>query len=355
MSRMRRTVLLATDGVADVRADAISRALNQVCKNIRFAAHTLPLNLGQGPISNPTTYQRIAHVTRPLLNDHALVLIVTELPYDNNYFFDSDDNIIIASAWGWESLTNLPRSNGLVGFIINVLAQDLDNSFQHDVNTGCVYDFLWDKRGVDAHLRSGLICRDCLARLRARAEEKPTSRLNNFDCTLAQGLEDLTTLLDEVAIASKREVDVLARWQTKAGVAQDFDVFLCHNSDDKPSVRRLYQALKERKVVPWFDEEHLRPGRPWQAELEATIPRIRSAAVIVGPNGNGPWQDVELAAFLREFVDRACPVIPVLMKDAGATPPLPIFLRAFTWVDFRKNKPDPWKQLLWGITGTKPP
>ena len=131
--------------------------------------------------------------------------------------------------------------------------------------------------------------------------------------------------------------------------------FSVTNSDDKPSVRSLYQGLCKRRVVPWFDEEHLRPGQPWQRELETRIPQIRTAAVIVGPNGRGPcWQDVELDAFLREFVNRACPVIPVLLRDAGAAPALPIFLRAFTWVDFRKASPDPWKQLLWGVTGTKP-
>ena len=49
--------------------------------------------------------------------------------------------------------------------------QQLDDSVRHDENTGCVYDFLWDKRGVDARLRSGLMCRDCFARVHARAEE----------------------------------------------------------------------------------------------------------------------------------------------------------------------------------------
>jgi TIR domain len=260
---------------------------------------------------------------------------------------------MIASAWGWDTLTNLPRTNGLAGFIASVLAQDLDDSVRHDENTGCIYDFLWDKQGIDARLRSGVVCRECYARLRQLAEI-PGRRLDNFDCSIAEGVEDLTILLDEIALASKREVDVLVRWQTKAGVSQEFDVFLCHNSDDKPSVRLLYEGLRDRGVTPWLDEEHLRPGQPWQRELEATIPRIKTAAVVVGPHGRGPWQDVELDAFIREFANRACPVIPVLLGDAGAAPPLPIFLRAFTWVDFRRDRPDPWRQLLWGITGTRP-
>lgn len=354
MATHQKSVLLATDGTLNINVGALASALNHVCKHIRFAAHALPLDLGKGPITNPATYERIAPITKPLLRDHSLILIATDLPYDNNYFFDSDGSVVIASSWGWDSLTNLPRTNGMVGFVASVLAQELDGSARHDENTGCVYDFLWDKRGVDARLRSGVVCRDCFARVRSRAQQQPTAKIDWFDCAIADGMEDLTTILDEVSQASKREIDVLARWQTKAGVAQDFDMFLCHNREDKPSVRQLYEGLIERGLSPWFDEEHLRPGQPWQRELEATIPRIKTAAVIVGPHGEGPWQTVELDAFLREFVSRGCPVIPVLLSDAGATPTLPLFLRSFTWVDYRRSVPDPWSRLIWGITGARP-
>jgi hypothetical protein len=56
---------------------------------------------------------------------------------------------------------------------------------------------------------------------------------------------------------------------------------------------------------------------------------------------------------LREFVRRGCPVIPVLLRRSGEVPALPVFLSAFSWVDFRLKKPDPWSRLLWGITGIR--
>jgi len=74
----------------------------------------------------------------------------------------------------------------------------------------------------------------------------------------------------------------------------------------------------------------------------------------VGGAGVGPWQEQELNAFLREFVARRSPVIPVLLPDAPATPKLPVFLRAMTWVDFRVAEPDPFERLIWGITGQRP-
>jgi hypothetical protein len=42
-----------------------------------------------------------------------------------------------------------------------------------------------------------------------------------------------------------------------------FDVFLSHNSKDKPTVRQLARALQARGLKVWLDEEQLVPGRPW--------------------------------------------------------------------------------------------
>ncbi len=54
---------------------------------------------------------------------------------------------------------------------------------------------------------------------------------------------------------------------------------------------------------------------------------------------------------LREFVNRHCSVIPVILPNCTEIPRFPIFLRGYTWVDFRKKIPDPLDRLIWGITG----
>ncbi len=132
-----------------------------------------------------------------------------------------------------------------------------------------------------------------------------------------------------------------------------FDVFLCYNSQDKPEVREIALKLKEQGLTPWLDEWELRPGFSWQELLEEQIEQIKSAAVFVGSSGLGPWQQREMRAFLDEFVNRSCPVIPVLLKDAPQKPQLPIFLKAVTWVDFRHSESNPMGRLMWGITGIK--
>ncbi|MGK7910249.1 MAG: TIR domain-containing protein [Synechococcus sp.] len=132
-----------------------------------------------------------------------------------------------------------------------------------------------------------------------------------------------------------------------------FDVFLCHNSRDKPQVKEIGLQLRQMGLRVWLDEWELRPGLPWQPALEDCIEEIGAAAVFVGPDGIGPWQDIEIQAYLREFVRRRCPVIPVILERVGDPPRLPLFLRGHTWVDFRKSEPIPLHQLYYGITGDR--
>jgi Cdc6-like AAA superfamily ATPase len=134
-----------------------------------------------------------------------------------------------------------------------------------------------------------------------------------------------------------------------------FDVFLSHNSHDKPSVRELGELLKKRGLTVWLDEWELVPGRPWQEALEDVIVTTRSAAVLVGSEGIGPWQTPEMRAALSQFVEKGLPVIPVLLPNAPSRVDLPLFLQNFTWVDFRGGfSSDHIDRLIWGITGNKP-
>jgi TIR domain len=161
-----------------------------------------------------------------------------------------------------------------------------------------------------------------------------------------------TNEMDQVADIQRERETAQSILQGKIATS-DFDVFLCHHGVDKTIIKQIGEQLKGQGILPWLDEWELRPGLPWQRLLEEQIKQIKSAAVFVGKNGIGPWQEQELAAFLRAFVKRGCPVIPVLLEDALQTPELPIFLEGMTWVDFRVREPDPLQQLFWGITGVR--
>jgi hypothetical protein len=145
--------------------------------------------------------------------------------------------------------------------------------------------------------------------------------------------EHLTPIRESVVQEMDRSADAQRDLSTVASILQgkiatgDFDVFLCHNGKDKPKVKEIGGKLKEEGILPWFDEWELRPGLSWQQQ--------------------------EIEAFLRQFVKRGCPVIPILLPDAPRKPRLPIFLEGLTWVDFRIQEPDLMERLIWGITGER--
>lgn len=52
---------------------------------------------------------------------------------------------------------------------------------------------------------------------------------------------------------------------------QSLQVFLCHSSQDKAFVRKLYQRLTDDGFAPWLDEENLIPGQNWQQEISKAV------------------------------------------------------------------------------------
>ena len=120
--------------------------------------------------------------------------------------------------------------------------------------------------------------------------------------------------------------------------SEKYDVFLSHNSQDKPAVEALARQLSERGLTPFLDRWCLVPGDPWQEAIEEALLASTSCAIFIGPGDISPWHHEEMRAALdRQARERTFRVIPVLLP--GATRPderdLPLFLKSRTWVDFR--------------------
>ncbi|MCY7323872.1 MAG: toll/interleukin-1 receptor domain-containing protein, partial [Phormidesmis sp. CAN_BIN36] len=128
-----------------------------------------------------------------------------------------------------------------------------------------------------------------------------------------------------------------------------FDVFLCHNSADKPTIRAIAAQLQQHNISCWLDEEQLPPGCHWLDTQERDMSQLKAVAVFVGGNGIGKWQRIEISIFLQRFVEHDLRVIPVFLADAPPETEMPMFLKLFTWVDFRRTAPDPMQLLIQGI------
>jgi hypothetical protein len=153
----------------------------------------------------------------------------------------------------------------------------------------------------------------------------------------------------------RRDLDVAATRLKGKVETDDYDVFLCHNAKDKQQVMAIGERLKERGLLPWLDVWEIPPGTRWQKALARQLKSVRSAAVFLGAKGTGPWQDLEVEGLLQQLARRGRPIIPVILEGRKGRPRFPAFLDLWQVVDMRQADPDPFEQLVWGITGHKEP
>ena len=140
-----------------------------------------------------------------------------------------------------------------------------------------------------------------------------------------------------------------------------YDVFLSHNTEDKPAVEELARRLVKEGIKPWFDKWDLVPGETWQERIEKALELCDSCAVFIGEHGLSVWQDEEMRAAIAQRVggsDEKIRVIPVLLPgvERPERDKLPIFLLRTTWVEFRESldEADSFHRLVSGIRGVRP-
>lgn len=150
-------------------------------------------------------------------------------------------------------------------------------------------------------------------------------------------------------------IEILHKTELKMRT-KEFNVFLAHNSLDKVQVSELANELKRRGLKPWIDSEQIAPGRLFQDVIQQAIPNVESAAIIIGPQGIGAWEEVELRSFISQCVRNKTPVIPVLLPGINRVPDQFLFLQEYGWVRFENSvhEEESLDNFEWGITGKHP-
>ena len=134
-----------------------------------------------------------------------------------------------------------------------------------------------------------------------------------------------------------------------------FDVFLSHNSVDKPWVIQLKDDLTRYGLSVWLDKDEIRPGNLFAEALEDALENCKAIALIISPEAiNSGWVKEEYYRALSLSKDKQLllQLIPVILREAE----VPGFVKSRNWIDFRdenKYSENVWC-LVWGILGHKP-
>ena len=116
-------------------------------------------------------------------------------------------------------------------------------------------------------------------------------------------------------------------------------VFLCHSSNDKPPVRRLYKKLINDSIEAWLDEENLLPGQEWEFEITKAV--ANSDAIIICLSNDSVTKEGFVQKEIRFALDKAEEkpegtifIIPALLESCE----VPQRLSKRHWVKlFEKN------------------
>ena len=110
-------------------------------------------------------------------------------------------------------------------------------------------------------------------------------------------------------------------------------IFLSFNSRDTALAEAVRAGLSriEPGAQIFFSSVSLGAGF-WLPKLAEEIAQAESFLLLIGPNGIGPWQEVEyFTAFDRHVKDKHFALVPAII--AGAAAPGLSFLRSLNWVE----------------------
>jgi hypothetical protein len=203
--------LLIFDKDFKVDREVLTNFLNDHCSYLKFSLSD-DVTIESDILSKPKSFNSVLKQLDKPFGKVDRVFCFTNKPYIDNYFLHEDKLLSIITCYGWPHLTNLPYSNGIVYFVVYYFALVLDNSdFRHQLTTGCIYDFLWSKAGIDDSMRQAKFCTSCLKRVTKNPKTDQQKPL--FD--------DLKVLMNQLSNSSKWNLDVLSSFiQQKVKVAK---------------------------------------------------------------------------------------------------------------------------------------
>jgi len=277
----KMNLLLIFDRDFDINKEVLSNFLKkQNFQSIITTIYQKNIEIKERFITKPSSFNQIKN-NIDNIDNYNKIIVFTNKQYEDNYFFHTEDNIVICSFYGWKYFTNLSKSNGIIYFIIDILALDFDSSFQHQEATGCIYDFLWDKTGIDKGMRHASFCKNCESHLENSINEKSL-------------LVELQTLMEKLSIASKNNQDILSI-NDKNNTSNKKNIFSASDiniTNETILISKLINKLKENTIK--LDNNHeFWDEKQMSRFIESILLKLPLPALYFDVSNPKKWQIVD--------------------------------------------------------------
>ena len=140
------------------------------------------------------------------------------------------------------------------------------------------YGFLTDSNGEDVFVHFSVLQMEGFKTLHKgqRVKFNVVTDKHGLAAKNVHPIEDNTPLPQKSSLIKNKQIRLDGR---------KLKVFICHSSDDKDSVRDLFDSLNAVPYVsPWLDEKNLLPGQDWNFEITQAVRDAECVLVCLSNN-----------------------------------------------------------------------
>ena len=123
-----------------------------------------------------------------------------------------------------------------------------------------------------------------------------------------------------------------------------YDVFMSHNSKDKPRVRQLAEQLQRAGMRVWLDEWVIKPGENIVLAIERGLETSQTLILCMSESAfKSGWVGLERStAIFRDPNNKYRRFIPLLLTDCQ----IPEMLSCYKYIDFRRWSSEAFRELI---------
>jgi hypothetical protein len=119
----------------------------------------------------------------------------------------------------------------------------------------------------------------------------------------------------------------------------EYQVYLCHASQDKEIVRRIHDRLAQNDIRCWFDENEMLAGHSARRRMEQGL--LSSRYLLVCASSHLPsasWANQEIDAVLHLDVENQAEpkVLVIKLNEDSVETSVPPLLRGKKWLEYQR-------------------